>query len=329
MFQTESASTFLHRQAQAVLNRAPLRPYGLLSGGGICYSPDGEAGSPAGSGESAATQTADDKPAPNPDLIPKSEAAKAFKARDAAKAQAARAEAVNRALAGKLGIDLDELEIADTGDEKNPVDIKGQPLDELTSTLSAARQQKLEGQKKAGKWEDRENELNAKHQKAIQKLSTESENRLKDLDAKATKRAAALESWIKETSVIGPIRQACAAEGAIDSDGDGSYRDIVKLIQDRVKAETKIDEESGKATVEVTPLAEDGTPMLDAKGNPASVQKMVGDFLDKRKHFRKSNYLPGPGAGSNGNGHGGRAALGQAEQGARAARILFGLEEAK
>jgi hypothetical protein len=236
----------------------------------------------------------------NADLIPRTEAQKAFKERDNAKADAKRSNAIIAALATKFGIDPSEMEIVPG--ENGAFDVKGESITRVTDTLTAAERTKVENQKKLGKWEDREKELNDAWTKKLQKATADAETKSGTAVAAATKRAKALEGLIGEDSVVNEIRSAALAEGAFDPKGDGRFDDLTKLIGNRVKLELEIDEETGRATKKVTVLSDDGTtPMLDEKGQPAGVRKLMAAFLADRPHMKASKTVRGPGAGGYGN----------------------------
>lgn len=221
------------------------------------------------------------------EMIPKSEADKAFKARDKAKAQAM---ATVGLFAQAMGIDPDEVRIEETGDKDNPYKLVGPNLEELSATLAEARKTKAG----KGKWEDREKELVETHGR---KVATLTKNHQRELSAR--------DAWIEQQAVIDPIRSACVAEKAIDDD-EGQFSDIVALLRPRVRVERSVDEESGNLNLKITVLGDDGKPMLDGKGNAATVRQLVADLLSKRPKYRQAQYRSGPGAGGNGSGSGQR-----------------------
>lgn len=250
---------------------------------------------------------------PKEDLIPRTEADRAFKARDEAKRQA-------KLLATKLGIDPDEIKLVPTGDKNNPFELEAPGLDEIAKTLEESRKQK----RSATKWEDRERELQDAHQEATRKLNDRHNAKVESLEA-----------WIKEHAVIQPLRQAAAEAKVIDPfSGDperaGRYDDVIELLAPRVRVETEYDEDTGTLkAVNVKPLSEDKKMvMVDAKtSKPVTHRQLMEDFLKTRQHMRQSQYRNGPGAGGYGNGSGQSsvASNGNGQQQRSAVDALLGL----
>lgn len=251
-------------------------PMSMMHARGFCFSPDADAGGGgdaggAGSGGAAAKTPAEE-------MIPKAEAQAAFKSRDKAKAGVA-------LFAQTFGIDPSDVEIKETGDKEKPYELHAPGLEEIKTAVTESRRLAAEKKKTSGKWEERETELNAAHQKQVQKLTT-----------KYTSDIAARDVEIRGAAVDVPIRQAAIEEKAVTE----SLDDIVALIAGRVRVEIGTDEETGKLRKKITPLAEDGTPLLNAKGEPADVRQLVKEFLAKRPHFVQANFRSGPGAGGYG-----------------------------
>lgn len=239
--------------------------------------------------------------------------------RNAARKARDKAKQGLRQLAAAVGIDPEAVEIEETGDAENPYRLKVEGLDEIATVVQNHRK----GKKGGGTADaDAVEELNRKHQTAVQKIK------------KAHKaEVAARDAWIQSTAVVEPLRAALAAEGAIDDSGDGSFNDLVALLSPRVRAKAKFvdadeDNPDAKPTFDVVReiLGPDGTPMLDkAEGKPVSLRAMVKDFLDKKPHFRSPKFRPGPGAGGNGGGTGAAGGPVDRKQHARkAAAALFG-----
>lgn len=253
------------------------------------FFPDGEGGGTAGgsgdggaagAGESGGGDDGATKPpkkAP-PDTVPRSEAQKAFKARDRAKAGIAQ-------FAQTFGIEPDEVQIEDTGDADNPFKLTFPGMEELKTQLADVRKAKKDGARKAGAWEERETELNAAHQRKV-----------KGLTDKADRRIAARDSWIRERAVESVLRDA-ATRAKVLPEG---IADAVKLASDRVKFESADDEESDDPhiKVNVSMLDADGTPML-VKGEPATVDQLMAEVLKARPYLVQAQYRNGPGAGDN------------------------------
>lgn len=241
-------------------------------------------GTSAGAGAGAGTAGGGGTPPPKKDppaddTIPRSEATKAFKDRDKAKAGI-------KLFAKTLGIDPDDVEIEPTDDKENPYKLVAPGLDDIATIVADAKKNK----RGTVKWEDRETELNTAHQKKLQKAVGEKQTEVESRD-----------NWIKGAAVVDPIRAACVAEKAIDDDGTGNFDDIVALLTPRVRVDTKTDEETKQLKVIVTPIGEDGLPMTDKDGKPVAVRQLVADFLTKRPKYRQSGFRPGPGAGGYGN----------------------------
>jgi hypothetical protein len=237
------------------------------------------------------------------DTVPKAEAQRLQKERDQLRQGL-------RFLASQFGLDPDAFQVKPTGNADQPVAIEADGLDELLQTVAAARS----ASRGKAKWEDREAELNSAHQRQVKKVAE-----AKDLQI------AARDAWVREHAVISPIRAACLAENAIDSD-NGTFDDVVALLAPRIGVSADVDENGGRLKVKVSPLNEDGTPMLDGKGEPATVRQLVASFLNKRPHLKKPGFRPGPGVG--GNGQSGQAASqpnnGNTQSG-RLGRMFFGL----
>lgn len=253
-------------------------PGGAEGGAGDPPAGGGGGGSGGGSGGGGGG----DPPA-NPHLK------EAIKARDAAKARL-------NGLLKMIGIPREDVEFVETGDPENPLEIRG-----LDGIIEAVKNRQAAQPPK--KWEDREKELQAGHQKAIQKAAEAS-----------GKLQGALTAEIRELAVTNPLRAACAAEGAFDheasnSDRAGLYGDIVALLAPRIKTEVKVDEDTGKVSVSHTCLSESNQPLLDGKGNPVTIRGLVAKFLADRPNFRAHRAGGGPGAGGFGgeNGQGGGA----------------------
>ena len=274
---------------------------------GFTLSPDAGDG---GGGAAGAGQQAGGQQAP-PDVIPRAEAQAAFKARDQAKAEA-------RLLATELGIDPSGIKLVPTGDAQNPFKLEVEGLSDIKAAIENARTQKLNQQRATGKWDEREKELTAAHQRQLQAQA-----------AAAGKTVAAYQAWLEGQAVEGELRATLIAEGAIDTAGDGTYADLIALTRNRLKVEQEVDQETGKLTVKIKALDANGQPMLDPQtGQPLGVKAAVTDFLAKRPALKKAGVRPGPGAG----GYGMRSSGGgdqqppqnAAERGQHAADRLFG-----
>jgi hypothetical protein len=263
-------------------------PYGLSRGsfhmkpdggdsqggaGGAGVTNGGAGGATAGEGDKGAANGAAAGNAGGDEMIPRSEAKKAFKDRDKAKAGI-------KLFADVLGIDADDVEIVETGDKEKPYELKVPGLDDLKTTLAESRKTKKAGSK----------ELEEQYQEKARKLTK-----------KHADKVGAYEVFLTQLAAVDPIRAAAVKANAIPDAID----DIVKLLAARVRVETEIDDDTNKLSVKVTPLDEDGTVMLDGTTQkPASIDALVKSYLDKRPHFRKASAHNGPGAGGQGNGSG-------------------------
>jgi hypothetical protein len=248
----------------------------------------------------------DDDPPPVP-TVPKSEADKAFRARDEAKKSF-------KAMIALLGYDPQHTKLTETGDPDNPykVEVDGEDVTE-----------ELKGKRK-GKKDNSADELT----KAEQKYK----NRLAAANEAATKRESGLIRIIDQLAVLSPLRAALQANDAVDSGGPaGEYTDVVELARKSLRTTVNRDDDGqialddeGNAAVTVTPMNPDGTPMVDAAGKAVSINEFVKKFLEKRPVFKKNRRPGGPGAGASHVPAGGRASV---TSGAREAGFsLFGLK---
>lgn len=273
----------------------------------------------AGAGSAAATQTtaaagqagqqgAAGSQQQQEELVPKSEAQKAFRSRDEAKTAV-------RLLASTFGLDPAEIRVVANPDDKdNPFKLEGDGLEEAATLMQQARTSAQQQRKSRQSWDDREKELTGKLQKDLQGRA-----------AAWDQERGGLTQLLREQLTTPALRAAFAAEGAFDHDGSGSFEDLIALTKGRVKVDIQRDEHGGYRT-DVTPLKEDGTPLLDGSGKPATVRQLASDFLSKRPHFKDGRFRRGPGAG--GAGAGATSAGGRPQDptaGAhRAADMLFG-----
>jgi hypothetical protein len=225
-----------------------------------------------------------------------------IKARDTAKKE-------KLAIITALGLDPDDIEIVETGDSENPYQVKG--LESVQELLNAGRTGK--DKKKAG--DDRERELQTAYQRKLE-TKTQEYNR----------REAGLRSMVNSFAITAPLREAAAAENAMDVDGPekGQYSDIVTALQGRLSAEIVFDEDTGKPSLKVVAKAEDGTVLLDKDNKPATVRQLVKEYLDKRPHMRRSTFRPGPGVGGTGGANGSTHKPGNAGGPSAAVKALFG-----
>lgn len=302
-----------------ILSNVPVFPmgYGSLLRDKIHFKPDGdERGSGGAGGNDNHDDGEDDdghddgqrkKGDRQRDMISRDEAQKAFRERD-------RHKHALKSLAKKLGVDPDDMRIVETGNKDDPYHVDFEGLDETFNLLDGARKKSDDDRRKNGKWDDRERELTADHDKRTKKLKDGYERRIQGLEA-----------YVGELAVAGPLRTALAAEGAIDDDGDGSFSDLVTLLSPRLKREIKHDEETGRVKVSVEPVDSDGEVLRDKNDSPVSIRSFVREFLDKRPKFRSAKFRSGPGAG----GHGGQGGSGKGgdkrNHPADAADEMFGL----
>jgi hypothetical protein len=305
LFAAADAVGFLHRRrifdaSGFIPNLEPA--YGLYGA---------EAGGDTATGAGGADTLQGDggnNPPPVP-TVPKSEADRAFQARDAAK------KALKGAVA-MLGYDPAHTKFVETGDSENPwrVEVDGEDVTE-----------EFKGKKKQSKNQGAE---------ALAAAEKTYKTRLTNQAAEYTKREAALIRLIDQMAVLTPLRAAFAANDGVDSGGAaGEYTDLVEISRKSLRTEIARDDEGnisldedGNATVTVTPLNADGTPMIDAAtGKPVPINEFVKRFLDKRPTFKR-NRRPG-GAGAGGNGHGAPGGRpGNLASGAKAAGFgMFGL----
>lgn len=188
-------------------------------------------------------------------------------------------------LAQTLGIDPADIQLVETGDGENPWRIEAPGLADIAEVVKSKR--------KPPKWEDRERELNTAHQRRVREMSESHTGEVSSRD-----------EFIRELAVIAQVRSACAAEKAVDPDSSGDYGDLVSLIAPRIRTTIERNKETGKLAVVISPTNDDGTPMLDAKGNAVTVRQFVAAFLQKRPHFKQASFRSGPGAGGAGAGGG-------------------------
>jgi hypothetical protein len=241
---------------------------GGAGGGGEGGGANGSAAGDKGAGANDAGRNAG-----NDDMVPRSEAKKAFKDRDKAKAGV-------KLFATVLGIDPDDVEITETGDKDNPFELNVPGLDDIKTLVAESKK----GKKTAAK------DLEQQYQEKAGKLTK-----------KHNEKVGAYESYIKQIAAVDPIRNAAVKANALPEAID----DIVSLLSSRVRVETEIEDETNKLTVKVTPMEEDGTVLLDSSTQKtASIDALVKSYLDKRPHFRKASAHNGPGAGGQGNGSG-------------------------
>lgn len=272
------------------------------------YGAEGGGDTAAGGGGADTLQGNENDPPPVP-TVPKSEADRAFQARDAAKKSLKGAVSL-------LGYDPAHTKFFETGDAENPwrVEVDGEDVTE-----------EFKGKKKANKQQGAD---------ALAAAEKTYKTRLTNQAAEYTKRETALIRLIDQMAVLTPLRAAFAANDGVDSGGAaGEYTDLVEISRKSLRTEIARDDEGnisldedGNATVTVTPLNADGTPMIDtATGKPVPINEFGKRFLDKRPTFKR-NRRPG-GAGAGGNGHGATGGRpGNLASGAKAAGFgMFGL----
>jgi hypothetical protein len=289
-----------------------LAPDGGGSGGGDAVS-GGGGGAGSGNGDNGgdagtANQGGNNGGGAAADVVPRKEFKDVISQRDRYKATQ---RATIQEFAEALGIDPDDVKIVETGNKDKPYKLEAPGLAEAATAVKEART------KKGEKWEDREKALNDSHQRKIQTITQTNDRKVKGL-----------ESFIQRQASVVPIQLAAAAEGAIDSEEGtakaGSFADLVTLLQPRIKTEIAVDEDSGEARVTAVPLNDDGTPMLDKQGNPATIRHLVADFLTKKPHLRKAAFRPGSGAGGNGGAGSGGGQAPSSTAGKGAANAMFG-----
>jgi hypothetical protein len=272
-------------------------------GGGGGGDAGGGGGGGAGTGEGDAGNGAGGGGGTPPATVPRTELNTVIGQRDKIKATQRAAIAD---FAAALGIDPEDVKIVETGDKAKPYKLEAPGLAEAATALKEARS------KSGVKWEQKEAELNDRHQRKVQQL-TETGNR----------RENGLKSFINRQDSVVPIQLAAAAEGAIDAEDNT----LVTLLQPRIKTTIEIDDETGETKVTTVPLQEDGEPMLDKQGNPATIRQLVAEYLNKKPHLRKATFRSGSGAGGNG-GQGGGPAPAAGGAGKKAAQAMFGVKPA-
>jgi hypothetical protein len=198
-------------------------------------------------------------------------------------------------IAKALGLDPADIKIvANDGDDKdeNPWKLEAPGIADIAEAVDAHRRKRTVSKT----WEDRERELTTNQQRQLER-QTESSN----------KRIEARDRLIQTLAIKQPLIAACVAEGAIDSENDGEFSDVLQLVTKRLRYEI-VEEDEDEETHEVAvtakliPMNDDGTPMVDTKtGRPSTIRQLVADFLSKRPHFKRSGFMPGPGAGGYGN----------------------------
>jgi hypothetical protein len=259
---------------------------GSAGGGGGDGGGDGAAGAAAAAAASGAGAGVKKK-TPAEETLSREEAQRIFKSRDKARAGVA-------LFADLLGIDPTDVEIVDTGDKDRPFELKAPGLDEMRTLIGETRQAKRDGQKTSGKWEERETELNTAHTKKLQKVQQKHDARI-----------AARDAWIRDAAVDSQLRAAATRAKVLPEAID----DAVKLARERVKFES-IDDESDdadaspKLKIRVTMLAADGTPLLNAKQEPADVDQLMAEMLKGKPYLVQAQFRSGPGAGGQGDGSG-------------------------
>lgn len=262
-----------------------------------------------------------------PEMVPKDEANRAFKARDAFKAQV-------RGLVRLAGWSEDEakhVKVVATEDADNPfrLELDGEDITAEFKARAKRKKARAGAAGAAGGTADDDDDDPASVDRRIQQ-------RVASVREAATVRENALLKIVEELAVITPLRQAFAAEGAVDSGGEpGEYADQVALARQSLRVEVQrdsdgliaVDETTARAKYTVTPLNPDATPMLN-NGQPVGVRDFVKKFLEKRPAMKASGRPGGPGAGGVGGGPGGRTAPAQGSllAGARSAGSgMFGL----
>lgn len=183
-----------------------------------------------------------------------------------------------------LGVDPDSVKVVNTGDPANPIRIEG--VGDLDARLSVARAATGAAGGVAGKPGKGATSVELAQSKA----TTEALRR----------QNAALVTFIKRTTLVEPIRAACAKYHAIDDDG-GKYEDIVNQIapSGRVDVDFDIEDAAAQPEVRVYFVGRDGsTPLINAAtSEPATADSLVLEFLTKRPKYRQANFRSGPGAG--------------------------------
>lgn len=276
------------------------------------YAKDGEDTTAGGGGGDTVTGDDGDDGGgdPPPAMVPKTEAERAFRARDEAKRQ-------HKAFMAMLGLDPKHTKLEPTDDPDCPYRVitDGEDVtDEIT------------GKKKSRRSNNVPDEVRAVEQRYNRRMA--------EVTAENKKRENALITVIDELSALTPLRSSFAASGAIDSGGKpGEYTDVIELARKWVRTEIERDDEgeivldsAGRPKITVTPLNADGTPMVDkASGQPVSLDEFAKRFLEKRPAFKKNSRPGGAGAGGN-NAPAGRSGASDIKSAARAAGLgLFGL----
>ena len=248
-------------------------------------------------------------PPPNPDLIPRAEAQAAFRSRDEAKAGL-------RLIATAMGIDPATIKVvANPDDAANPFKLEAPELEALKPVIEQHRQNQQSVRRRGMTLDSLEQQLNTAHQADVQA-------RVAAFNAERDE----LTGLLRDQLSTPMLRAAFAAEGAVDETKDGNYEDLIALTKGRVKVDILRDDTTGgRPQVKVTPLKEDGTPLLDSNGKPATVRQLAAEFLNQRPHMRNSGFRRGPGAGGHGNTQrAGGSPANRAAGGDAAASFLFG-----
>lgn len=200
------------------------------------------------------------------ETLPRSEAVKAFAARDKARAEAKKTQAMLNALAGRLGIDPAELKAVESA---NGLEVTGDALEDVAKLVSDAR-----GQQPAA---EREQQIRAAEAK---KYGT---------------KLSKYEAYIEKQAVENNLRNALLSAGATP---DG-IKQAVQLMRTTVKKEIVFDDETGDMKVVLTGHDEQtGEPLLNGSGDaPADLTHVAERWLRANPIFAKAKFQRGPGAG--------------------------------